>query len=113
MAAFWSLSSRVPAAPSPCQLGRNLAGRDALLSPVTCLLPAGRRGLCQDREGATVAGETYDYVIAGGGSAACVAAMRLVREAGARVLVLERGPERVARVIDFPAGYLKYLARED
>ena len=29
-----------------------------------------------------MAGETHDYVIAGGGSAACVAAMRLVREFG-------------------------------
>lgn len=60
-----------------------------------------------------MAGETHDYVIAGGGSAACVAAMRLVREAGVRVLVLERGPARVAPLIDFPAGYMKYLARED
>lgn len=58
-------------------------------------------------------GETHDFVIAGGGSAACAAAMRLVREAGARVLILERGPRQVARLIDFPAGYMKYLGRED
>ena len=32
----------------------------------------------------------YDFVIAGGGSAASVAAMRLVREFGFSVLLLER-----------------------
>ena len=56
---------------------------------------------------------SYDYVIAGGGSAACVAATRLVRDHGARVLLLERGPARYARLMRMPAGYLKYLARED
>lgn len=57
--------------------------------------------------------DSHDYLIAGGGSAACVAAMRLVTEQGARVLVLERGPARVAPLVDLPAGYMKYLARED
>lgn len=56
---------------------------------------------------------SYDYVIAGGGSAASVAAMRLVAEFGYRVLILERGPTKTARLMDFPAGYMKYLARED
>ena len=37
---------------------------------------------------------TYDYIIAGGGSSACVAASRLVAEEGARVLLLERGPAK-------------------
>ncbi|WP_421726528.1 GMC family oxidoreductase [Bauldia sp.] len=55
----------------------------------------------------------YDYVIAGGGSAACVAATRLVRDHGARVLLIERGPARYARLMRMPAGYLKYLARDD
>ena len=55
----------------------------------------------------------YDYVIAGGGSAGCVAAARLVRDHGARVLLLERGPREYARLMRMPAGYLKYLARED
>ena len=55
----------------------------------------------------------YDYVIAGGGSSACVAAMRLVRDHGARVLLIERGPARYARLMRMPAGYMKYLWRED
>ncbi len=55
----------------------------------------------------------YDYVIAGGGSAACVAATRLVRDHDARVLLIERGPARYARLMKMPAGYLKYLARDD
>ncbi|HWL67518.1 MAG TPA: GMC family oxidoreductase N-terminal domain-containing protein [Geminicoccus sp.] len=55
----------------------------------------------------------YDYVIAGGGSSACVAAMRLVRDHGARVLLIERGPARYAWLMRMPAGYMKYLWRED
>lgn len=55
----------------------------------------------------------YDYIIAGGGSSACVAATRLVRDHGAKVLLIERGPARTARIIKMPAGYMKYLARED
>ena len=37
--------------------------------------------------------DTYDFIIAGGGSAASVAAMRLVRDFGYSVLIIERGPE--------------------
>jgi choline dehydrogenase len=55
----------------------------------------------------------YDLVIAGGGSAASVAAMRLVRDFGFRVLMLERGPARTNRLMGMPAGYMKYLARDD
>lgn len=55
----------------------------------------------------------YDFVIAGGGSAACVAAMRLVRDFGYSVLLLERGPASTNRLMAMPAGYMKYLARED
>jgi choline dehydrogenase len=55
----------------------------------------------------------YDYVIAGGGSAGCVAAMRLVRDHAARVLLVERGPARFNWLMRMPAGYLKFLARED
>jgi len=57
--------------------------------------------------------EDYDFVVAGGGSAASVAAMRLVRDFGFRVLILERGPRETARVMRMPAGYMKYLARDD
>lgn len=57
--------------------------------------------------------ENYDFVIAGGGSAASVCAMRLVSEFGFSVLMLERGPRQTNRVMAMPAGYMKYLARED
>jgi choline dehydrogenase len=55
---------------------------------------------------------SYDFVIAGGGSAGSVAAMRLVRDFGCSVLLLERGPAHTARLMSFPAGYMKYLARD-
>lgn len=54
----------------------------------------------------------YDFVIAGGGSAASVAAFRLVRDFGYRVLLLERGPARTNRIMAMPAGYMKYLAKD-
>jgi choline dehydrogenase len=56
--------------------------------------------------------ERYDYVIAGGGSAGCVVASRLVGEFGARVLLLEAGPARAGPLMAMPAGYMKYLARD-
>ncbi|MEO1104294.1 MAG: GMC family oxidoreductase N-terminal domain-containing protein, partial [Pseudomonadota bacterium] len=56
---------------------------------------------------------SYDFIIAGGGSSACVAATRLVRDHGAKVLMIERGPADTASIMKMPAGYLKYLARED
>ena len=49
---------------------------------------------------------TYDYVIAGGGSAASVAAMRLVRDFGYSVLIVERGPAKTTRLLRMPAGYM-------
>ena len=55
----------------------------------------------------------FDYIIAGGGSSACVAATRLVRDHGARVLLIERGPAQYAKLMRMPAGYMKYLGRED
>jgi choline dehydrogenase-like flavoprotein len=55
----------------------------------------------------------YDFVVAGGGSAASVAAMRLVRTFGFSVLILERGPRETSRLMRMPAGYMRYLARED
>lgn len=55
----------------------------------------------------------YDFIIAGGGSSACVAATRLIRDFGCRVLMVERGPARIASIMRLPAGYMKYLARED
>ena len=55
----------------------------------------------------------YDYIIAGGGSSACVAATALVRDHNARVLMIERGPSRTNWLMQMPAGYMKYLARDD
>jgi choline dehydrogenase-like flavoprotein len=55
----------------------------------------------------------YDFIIAGGGSAACAAAMRLVRDFGFTVMILERGPRDTARLLRMPAGYLRYLNRDD
>ncbi|WP_210528103.1 GMC family oxidoreductase [Rubellimicrobium arenae] len=55
--------------------------------------------------------EGYDYILVGGGSSACVAAARLVT-AGARVLMLERGPAKANPIMHFPAGYMKFLGRD-
>ncbi len=54
----------------------------------------------------------YDYIVVGGGSAGCVTAGGLVRDYGARVLLLEAGPRRSPRLIGMPAGYMKYLASD-
>jgi len=55
--------------------------------------------------------DRYDYIVVGGGSAGCVTAARLVREFGARVLLLEAGPPDTHRLIDMPAGFVKLLFR--
>ena len=57
-------------------------------------------------------GTTYDYIIVGGGSSACVVAARLVRDGKARVLMLERGPRKANPIMHFPAGYMKFLAKD-
>jgi choline dehydrogenase len=57
-------------------------------------------------------GTTYDYIIVGGGSSACVVAARLVRDGRARVLMLERGPRKANPIMHFPAGYMKFLAKD-
>ena len=53
----------------------------------------------------------YDYIIVGGGSSACVAAWRLVKEKQARVLMLERGPAKASGLSRFllpmPAAWMK------
>lgn len=41
-----------------------------------------------------IAGETFDYIVVGGGTAGCAVASRLSEDPGARVLVLERGRVR-------------------
>lgn len=53
----------------------------------------------------------YDYILVGGGSAACVAAWRLVKDKGARVLMLERGPAKAsglsALFLPMPAAWMR------
>jgi len=58
------------------------------------------------------ANDRYDYIIVGGGSSACVVAAKLVREGRARVLLLERGPAKANPIMHFPAGYMKFLAKD-
>jgi choline dehydrogenase len=57
---------------------------------------------------------SYDYIIVGGGSAACVAAWRLTRDTKASVLLLERGPARpdflTAKLLSMPAGWMKGIS---
>ncbi len=58
------------------------------------------------------ANDRYDYIIVGGGSSACVVAEKLVRDGKARVLLLERGPAKANPIMSFPAGYMKFLAKD-
>jgi choline dehydrogenase len=57
--------------------------------------------------------ETFDYIIVGGGSSACVAAWRLVKEKRAKVLMLERGPANPpglsAFLLPMPAAWMKVI----
>ena len=54
---------------------------------------------------------TFDYIIVGGGSSACVAAWKLVKHKKARVLMLERGPAKASGLSAFylpmPAAWMK------
>lgn len=59
-----------------------------------------------------MAERVFDFIICGGGSAASVAAMRLVSEFGFSVLIVERGPRTTNAVMGMPAGYMKYLAKD-
>lgn len=58
-----------------------------------------------------MAAEGYDYIVAGGGSSGCLVSARLA-EAGARVLLLEAGPDDRNPLIRMPAGYVKLLGVE-
>ena len=58
--------------------------------------------------------KAFDYIVVGGGSAGCVAAWRLVRDKGARVLLLERGPAKAkglsAFFLPMPAAWMKSIS---
>jgi len=51
----------------------------------------------------------YDYIVVGGGSAGCVTAGKLVREHGARVLLLEAGWPDHHPLFRMPAGFTKFI----
>ncbi len=53
--------------------------------------------------------QEFDHVIIGGGSAGCVAAARLVKKSGARVLLLEAGHSHRHPLLDMPPGVFKLL----
>jgi len=53
--------------------------------------------------------ETFDYVIVGGGTAACVLANRLTADGQYTVLMLEAGGEPKSMWIKIPAGFTKLL----
>jgi choline dehydrogenase len=55
-----------------------------------------------------VAGD-YDYIVVGGGSSGCVTAGRLVKDHGAKVLLLEAGPSDRNPLVNMPAGFIKLL----
>jgi choline dehydrogenase len=53
--------------------------------------------------------EHYDYIVVGGGSSGCVAAARLAKDAGARVLLLEGGHSHRHFLLDMPPGIFKMI----
>lgn len=55
------------------------------------------------------AGERFDFIVVGGGSAGCVVAARLAQDSGARVLLLEAGPWNWNPVFHIPLASGKAL----
>lgn len=64
----------------------------------------------------TMAPDEYDFIIAGGGTAGCIIARRLIQRTDARVLLLEAGPSYPPFLLDVPLlstrlGYLLFSWR--
>ena len=57
-----------------------------------------------------IQGDSFDYVIAGGGTAGCVLANRLSADPSVRVLLLEAGRSDAHPLIHVPAGFAKLTA---
>ncbi|MBX4922145.1 choline dehydrogenase [Rhizobium bangladeshense] len=53
-------------------------------------------------------GDSFDYIVVGGGTSGCVVTNRL-SEAGFKVCLLEAGPKDVNPMIHIPAGYIKNI----
>jgi choline dehydrogenase len=56
-----------------------------------------------------MAHEEFDYIVVGGGSSGCVAAARLVKDGGHRVLLLEGGHSHRHPLLDMPPGIFKMI----
>ncbi|MBX5088168.1 GMC family oxidoreductase [Rhizobium lentis] len=57
---------------------------------------------------ASLGGESFDYIVVGGGTSGCVVTNRL-SQAGFKVCLLEAGPKDVNPMIHIPAGYIKNI----
>ena len=57
-----------------------------------------------------MAGDAFDYIVVGGGSAGCVLAARLSEDPSARVLLLEAGGRDTHPYIHMPVGFAKMTA---
>jgi choline dehydrogenase len=53
--------------------------------------------------------ERFDHIVVGGGSSGCAAAAKLVKDGGARVLLLEAGHSHRHPLLDMPPGIFKMI----